>query len=337
MTTKIHLQASRRLVLSAGAALGMSVALSGIASAQTVAGAYPSRPIRIVVPYTPGGTNDVIARVLGQKLQEMWSQSVVVENKPGAAGNIGAGEVAKAAPDGYTLLLTNINIMSMNPGLIEKMPFDPQKDLAPISLLGTSALMLVVHPNVQAQTVQQLIEQARRAPGSLNYASSGNGSPQHMSAEMFKAMTKTSMVHIPYRGAAPAIAELLAGQVQVTVGVVNQLLPHIRSGRLRALGVTSSKRIATAPEVPTLAESGVLGYESEIWLGLAAPAGTPPALISTINQAVARVMVMPDVVEKLNAQGIEVMVSTPEQMRQRSLDDLKRWTDVIRSAGIKLE
>lgn len=327
----------RRQFFALGAALVLGAATGDTAFAQSAGGAYPSRPIRIVVPYTPGGTNDVIARLLGQKLQEMWSQPVVVENRPGAAGNIGAGEVARASPDGYTLLLTNINIMSMNPGLFERMPFDPQKDFAPISLLGTSALMLVVNPTVQAQTVQQLIDLARREPGRLSYGSSGNGSPQHMSAELFKSMTKTSMVHIPYRGAAPAIADLLAGHVQVTVGVVNQLLPHIRSGQLRALGVTTRNRLATAPEVPTLDEAGVKGYESEIWLGLAAPAGTPPSIVNTINQAVRRVMAMPDVVEKLNAQGVDVLVSSPEQMRQRSLDDLKRWTDVIRSAGIKLE
>ncbi len=335
MTATPPIPSQRRLLLAAGGALGLSAAIPGVGFAQ--APAFPARPLRIVVPYTPGGTNDVIARVLGQKLQEMWSQPVVVENKPGAAGNIGAAEVSKAAPDGYTLLLTNINIVSMNPGLIERMPFDPQRDFAPISLLGTSALMLVVHPSVPAQNVLQLIDLARREPGKLSYASSGNGSPQHMSAEMFKAMTKTSMVHVPYRGAAPAIADLVGGQVQVTVGVVNQLLPHIRSGRLRALAVTSRTRLASAPDVPTLAEAGVPGYESEIWLGLAAPAGTPPAIIDTINNAVRRVMAMPDVVEKLNGQGIGVLVGTPEQMRQRSLEDLKRWGDVIRSAGIKLE
>lgn len=328
---------ARRAFLSLAAALTLTPPLSGVASAQTVQGDFPSRPLRIVVPYPPGGTNDVIARLLGQKLQEMWSQPVVIENKPGAAGNIGASDVAKAAHDGHTLLLTNINIVSMNPGLFDRMPFDPQKDFAPISLLGTSALMLVVHPSVQVQNVQELINLARREPGRLSYGSGGNGSPQHMSAEMFKAMTKTSMVHIPYRGAAPAIADLLANQVQVSVGVVNQLLPHIRSGRLRALGVTSRNRLATAPDVPTLDESGVPGYESEIWLGLAAPAGTPTAVINTLNQAVRRVMAMPDVIEKLNAQGIEVLVSSPEQMRQRGLEDLKRWTDVIRSSGIKLQ
>ncbi len=298
---------------------------------------FPQRPVRIVVPYTTGGSNDVIARLLAQQLQEAWGQPVVVENKPGAAGNIGASDIAKSAPDGHSLLLTNINIVSMNPGLIANMPFDPQKDFAPISLLGTTALALVVHPSVPANNVRELIDLARKGPGRLNYASSGNGSPQHMSAEMFKAMTKTSLTHIPYRGAAPAVNDLLAGQVQVTVGVVNQLIPHIRAGKLKALGVTTRKRLAQMPDVPTLDEAGVPGYESEIWLGLAAPAGTPPAIIEQINQAVRKAMASADVVSKLQSQGIDVMVSSPDQMRQRGLEDLKRWGDIIRTAGIKVD
>lgn len=298
---------------------------------------FPQRPVRIVVPYTTGGSNDVIARLLAQQLQETWGQPVVVENKPGAAGNIGASDIAKSAPDGHSLLLTNINIVSMNPGLIANMPFDPQKDFAPISLLGTTALALVVHPSVPANNVRELIDLARKGPGRLNYASSGNGSPQHMSAEMFKAMTKTSLTHIPYRGAAPAVNDLLAGQVQVTVGVVNQLIPHIRAGKLKALGVTTRKRLAQMPDVPTLDEAGVPGYESEIWLGLAAPAGTPPAIIEQINQAVRKAMASADVVSKLQSQGIDVMVSSPDQMRQRGLEDLKRWGDIIRTAGIKVD
>lgn len=298
---------------------------------------FPQRPVRIVVPYTTGGSNDVIARLLAQQLQEAWGQPVVVENKPGAAGNIGASDIAKSAPDGHSLLLTNINIVSMNPGLIANMPFDPQKDFAPISLLGTTALALVVHPSVPANNVRDLIDLARKGPGRLNYASSGNGSPQHMSAEMFKAMTKTSLTHIPYRGAAPAVNDLLAGQVQVTVGVVNQLIPHIRAGKLKALGVTTRKRLAQMPDVPTLDEAGVQGYESEIWLGLAAPAATPPAIIEQINQAVRKAMASADVVSKLQSQGIDVMVSSPDQMRQRGLEDLKRWGDIIRTAGIKVD
>jgi tripartite-type tricarboxylate transporter receptor subunit TctC len=305
--------------------------------ALTQTSSFPQKPVRIVVPYTTGGSNDVIARLLAQQLQEAWGQPVVVENKPGAAGNIGSSDIAKSAPDGHSLLLTNINIVSMNPGLIANMPFDPQKDFAPISLLGTTALALVVHPSVAANNVRELIDLARKEPGRLNYASSGNGSPQHMSAEMFKAMTKTSLTHIPYRGAAPAVNDLLAGQVQVTVGVVNQLMPHIRAGKLKALGVTSRKRLVQMPDVPTLDEAGVPGYESEIWLGLAAPAATPPAIIEQINQAVRKAMATADVVSKLQAQGIDVLVSSPDQMRQRGLEDLKRWGDIIRTAGIKVD
>jgi tripartite-type tricarboxylate transporter receptor subunit TctC len=305
--------------------------------ALTQTSSFPQKPVRIVVPYTTGGSNDVIARLLAQQLQEAWGQAVVVENKPGAAGNIGASDIAKSAPDGHSLLLTNINIVSMNPGLITSMPFDPQKDFAPISLLGTTTLALVVHPSVAANNVRELIDLARKGPGRLNYASSGNGSPQHMSAEMFKSMTKTSLTHIPYRGAAPAVNDLLAGQVQVTVGVLNQLMPHIRAGKLKALGVTSRKRLAQMPDVPTLDEAGVPGYESEIWLGLAAPAGTPPAIIEQINQAVRKAMATADVVSKLQAQGIDVLVSSPDQMRQRGLEDLKRWGDIIRNAGIKVD
>jgi tripartite-type tricarboxylate transporter receptor subunit TctC len=317
-------------------ALALAAAGAIMPAAAQQAG-FPNKTVRIIVPYTTGGSNDVIARLLAQQLQTQWGQPVVVENRPGAAGNIGSAEVAKAAPDGHTLLLTNINITSMNPALIANMPFDPQKDFAPISLLGTTTLALVVHPSVPANTVADLINLAQKEPGKLNYASSGNGSPQHMSAEMFKAMTRTQITHVPYRGAAPAVADVVGGQVQVTVGVVNQLIAHIRSGRLRALGVTSLKRLAQLPEVPTLDEAGVRGYESEIWLGLAAPGATPAPLIEQINQDVRRAMSNPEVVSRLQGQGIDVLLSTPAQMRQRSLDDLKRWGDIIRSAGIKLD
>lgn len=317
-------------------ALALAAAGAIMPAAAQQAG-FPNKTVRIIVPYTTGGSNDVIARLLAQQLQTQWGQPVVVENRPGAAGNIGSAEVAKAAPDGHTLLLTNINITSMNPALIANMPFDPQKDFAPISLLGTTTLALVVHPSVPANTVADLISLAQKEPGKLNYASSGNGSPQHMSAEMFKAMTRTQITHVPYRGAAPAVADVVGGQVQVTVGVVNQLIAHIRSGRVRALGVTSLKRLAQLPEVPTLDEAGVRGYESEIWLGLAAPGATPAPLIEQINQDVRRAMSNPEVVSRLQGQGIDVLLSTPAQMRQRSLDDLKRWGDIIRSAGIKLD
>lgn len=327
-----RLNRRKTLILAGAAALIPLQAWS-----QTGNAFSPIKPVRLVVPYPPGGSNDVIARLLAQKLQDTWGQPVVVENKPGAAGNIGAGEVARAPADGYTLLLTNTNINSMNPALIAKMPFDPNKDLAPVSLLGSSSLVLVVNPNVKAQNIQELIALARSSPGKLTYASGGNGSPQHMSAEMFKNMTKTSLLHIPYRGAAPAIVDLLGGQIDVFVGVINQLLPHIRSGRARALGVTGTKRVASLPDVPTLAEAGVTNYESDIWLGLAAPGGTPAAVVEGIQRDVHKVMAVPDVKAKLGEQGIDVLLSTPEQMGKRATEDLQRWTRIIQSAGIKIE
>lgn len=329
MTT--HLP-SRRHVL----AIAASIAFLPSVRAQTLTG-FPKKQVRLVVPYPPGGSNDVIARLLAQKLQDFWGQPVVVENKPGAAGNLGSAEVVRSAADGHTLLLTNTNIAAMNPALIERMPFDPQKDLAPISLLGTSSLVMVVNTNVRAQNVQQLIELARSQPGKLTYASGGNGSPQHMSAEMFKNMTKTSLLHIPYRGAAPAIVDLLGGQIDVFIGVINQLLPHIRSGRVRPLAVTGARRVPTLPEIPTMEEAGVRGYESDIWLGLVAPAGTPMPLIDDINRSVNQVMSQPDVKTKLAEQGIEVLLSTPAQMANRASDDLQRWTGIIRAAGIKID
>jgi tripartite-type tricarboxylate transporter receptor subunit TctC len=306
-------------------------------SAASQSTSFPQRPVRIVVPYPPGGSNDVIARLVAQKLQEMWPHPVVVDNRPGAAGNLGSAEVVKSAPDGHTLLLNNINITSMNPALIDRMPFDASRDFAHISLLGTTALALAVHPSVPAQNVDELVKLLRARPGRFSYASSGNGSPQHMAMEMFKAMTRTSIVHIPYRGAAPAITDVVGGQIEMTIGVVNQIIPHARANRLRVLAVTSRKKIANLPDAPTLNDAGVPGYECEIWLGLSAPAGTPAPIVDAIHQAVGRVMAQPDVVQRLNGQGIEVLTSTPEQMRQRAAEDLKRWSEVIRTAGIKAE
>lgn len=321
----------RRTLLQSAAIASLPLA----AQAQPIV--FPRKPVRIVVPYTPGGSNDVVARLLAQKLQDLWQQPVMVENKPGVAGNLGSADVVKSAPDGYTLLLNNINITSMNPVLIERMPFDAAKDFAHISLLGTTALALAVNPSLPTHSVQELIQLLRSRPGRLSYASSGNGSPQHLAMEMFKAMTKTRIVHIPYRGAAPALTDVASGQVEMIISVVNQVIPHTRSGRLRTLAVTSKKRLATLPDVPTLDESGVPGYECEIWLGLSAPAGTPGPIIDALNQSVRRVMAMPDVVQRLSVQGIDVLVSSPEQMRQRAADDLKRWSEVIRTAGIKAE
>ena len=330
----VSISPARRLAVQGLVALA---AIPVLARAQGAAQSYPNKPVRIVVPYPTGGTNDVLARLVGQKLSEAWGQPVVVDNKPGAAGNIGAAEVARAPADGYTLLLTNINITSMNPALMPRMPFDPQKDFAPITLLGTTSMVLAVNPQLPVKNIPELLNLLRAKPGRLSYASSGSGSPQHMSAEMFKAMTNTSIVHIPYRGAAPAITDVVGGQVDLIFGVVNQVLPQVRAGRLRPLAVTSNKRLPSVPELPTLDESGVKSYESEIWLGLAAPANTPAAIIEKINQDVRNAMAQPDVVSKLSAQGIDPVLSSPDQMRQRAAQDLKRWTSIIRKMGIQSE
>jgi tripartite-type tricarboxylate transporter receptor subunit TctC len=327
---------SRRTTLLAAAGALLAPGFSRAQGSGSATG-FPSKPVRIVVPYPPGGTNDVLARLLAQKFQEAWGQPVVAENKPGAAGNIGAAEVARAPADGYTLLLTNININSMNPALIERMPFDPQKDLASVSLLGTTSLVLAVRPDLKAKNLKELLALARSRPGSLSYASGGNGSPQHMATEMLKVMTKTHLLHIPYRGAAPAITDLLGGQVDMFFGAANQLLPHLRSGRLRALAVSGVKRLPSLPDVPTMDEAGVKGYEADVWLALAAPGGTPAPVIDQINRETHKVMTAPDVKSKLSEQGIEVLVSTPQQMNQRAAGDLKRWTEIIRTAGIKAQ
>lgn len=298
---------------------------------------YPSRPVTLVVPFTPGGSNDVIARVIGQRLSQIWHQPVIVENKAGAAGSIGTDQVAKATPDGYKLLITNNNTMSINPVLLPNTPYVVARDFAQVSQLGAVPVVLVVNANVKARNVKELIDLAKASPGKLSYASSGSGSPQHLSAELFKSMTGTSIAHIPYKGAAPAITDMLAGQVDLQFGAINSLLPHIRSGKLRALAVGGPRRAALLAEVPTMAEAGLPQYDSEIWLGLAAPAATPAALIQRINADVAKVLEEPAVKDKLAEQGIETRPTTPQEMTKLVEKDTARWASVIKSAGIKPE
>ena len=296
-----------------------------------------TRQARIVVPFTAGGSNDVLARVLAQKLGELWNQTVIVENKAGASGNIGAEFAAKSPPDGSTLLIAANNVMSMNAALYSKMPINPQQDLDPVSLLGTVPVVLVVRPSLNITSVQELVALARSKPGGLSYASSGVGTPQHLSAELFKSMTKTDIVHVPYKGAAPAVTDLIGGQVDLQFGAINSLLPHLHSGKLKALAVAGARRVRSLPDVPTVAEAGVPGYESDIWLGLAAPARTPGAVIERINRDVRKVMAMHDVIEKLAEQGIEPQTSSPAEMAKLVASDFSRWSKVIKDAGIRAE
>ena len=315
----------------------LSIALTGVvlACAGSVAQAqdFPTKPIHIIVPLPPGGSNDVLARIIGQKMTEAMGQPVIVENKPGAAGNIATDYLAKAAPDGYTIGIAPNQTVAVNPVLYPKLPFDVLKDLEGISMLGRVPLVLVVPPQVKANNVAELIALAKAAPDRLTYASAGSGSPQHMSAEIFKSLTGTRMTHVPYKGSVPALTDVLAGTVNVMFCPINSALPYIRNGRLRALGVTGSKRLPLLADVPTIDET-VPNYESDIWIGMIAPAKTPPAIIAKLNAELRRSLNLPDVRDKLGEQGIFVETSSAQEFNKLIATDQKRWAEVIKNANI---
>jgi len=316
-----------------------ALALLAAACVPTIALAqpYPAKPVRIVVGYTPGGSNDVLARVVAKHLQDTWKQPFLVENKPGASGQIGADTGAKATPDGYTLVVIPNDVLTVQPHMYPKFPFDPMNDVQPVATLGTVPIALVVNANSPYKTVAELIAAAKAKPGTLNYASSGAGGPQHMSAEMFMLLTGTKMVHVPYKGNAPAITDLLGGQVDILFSPINSALPHIKAGKLRALAVASEKRVASLPEVPTLSEAGVSGYKSEIWIGLFAPAKTPKDIVDKIAAEVGRMQAQADVKEQLNAQGIDPLAMSPEQVAALIKADSARWSKVVKETGVKAE
>jgi tripartite-type tricarboxylate transporter receptor subunit TctC len=298
---------------------------------------YPTKPIRIVVPLPPGGSNDVLARLLGQKMSDSFGQPVIVENKPGAAGNIASEFMARAEPDGYYIAVAPNQTVAVNPVLYPKLPFDVNRDLTGITMMGRVPMVLVVSPaKVQATTVAELIALAKANPEKLSYASAGSGSPQHMAAEVFKSLTGTKLTQIPYKGSAPALVDVLGGQVDVMFCPMNSALPHIRSGKLRALGTTGTKRVDLLPNVPTIAET-VPNYESDIWIGMVAPAKTPPAIINKLNAELRRSLALPDVKDKLAEQGIYAETSTPAEFTRLIADDQKRWAAVIKAASIKPE
>src|SRR5690349_21759648 len=297
---------------------------------------FPDRPIRIVVPLTPGGSPDTIARALAQSLQATWSQPVVVENRPGGSQNIGSDLVAKSSPDGYTWLLAPDNVFSVNPYLT-KPPFDPLNDLVPVTQVARIAFLLVVHPSLPVKSVQELVAYARAHPGELNFGSSGNGSPQHLGGLMFQRLTGTQMNHVPYKGAAPAIADLLPGRIQVWIGASNSLLPHIKEGKLRLLASSAAERFPILGNVPTIAEAGVPGYSLDPWLGLFMPARVPADIVARVNAEVARILNSPELKTRLNAQGIEVVTNSPADFARFVREDNARWGKVIREAGIKAD
>ncbi len=310
------------------AALALSAGAS--ASAQQ----YPSGPLRIVVPFTPGGGTDILARLIAQKLNESWGQPVVVDNRPGAAGTVGTAFVAKAAGDGHTLLIVPAGYAG-NPGLYKKLPYDHTRDLAPVSWLASGPLILVVHPSLPAKSVKELIAFARARPGEINFGSSGAGTLPHLSAELFNSMSGIKMVHIPYKGAGAAVTDVMAGRVPVYFMNILQSLSLIKAGKLRALGVTTPERTPIAPEIPAIAEAGLKGYDMTNWYGLLAPAATPRDAIVKLNAEVVRILKFPELTNRLADDGMTVVASTPERFGEFLARETDKFTKVIEAAGIK--
>ncbi|MDB5924860.1 MAG: hypothetical protein JWN13_3796 [Betaproteobacteria bacterium] len=298
---------------------------------------YPQKPIRLIVGVPPGGTTDVVARLVSQKLGEQLGQQVVVENRGGAGGNIGAEVVAKAPPDGYTLFLATIGTMTINPSLYRKMPFDTLRDFAAISQLTSMPQLLVVHPSVPVKTVKELIAYAKNRPGQLNFASGGSGTAIHLAGELFKTMANVDMVHIAYKGGGPAMIDLLGGQVSLMFDQILTALPHVQNAKLQALGVTTEKRSPAAPQIPTISEAALPGYAVTTWHGFLAPAGTSKDVISRLSAETAKVLQSADIRERFAAQGVDPISSTPEQFAAMMKSELEKWRKVIAASGTKLD
>jgi len=295
---------------------------------------YPARAVHVVVPYPAGGPNDIIVRLVGQKLAESLGQPFVVENRPGAGGNIGTDFVAKSAPDGYTLLSVGPGALIINP-LIGKVPYNTMRDFAPVTVMAVAPNALVAHPSFEADSVQALIALAKREPGKINYASGGTGSTPHLAAALFAVMAKVELTHVPYKGTAPATSDLIGGQVQIAFLGIPTVLPHVRSGKLRALATTGKRRSPELPGVPTVDEAGVPGYELSPWYGLLAPAGTPRAVVVRLAAETTRIVRAPEMREKLVAQGAEPAGGTPEECTETLRADIATWTRVVKEAGIR--
>jgi tripartite-type tricarboxylate transporter receptor subunit TctC len=313
-------------------------ALLALVVASAEAETYPDHALRFVIAFTPGGPSDLLTRTIGQKLSERFGQPVIADNRPGAGGNVAADIVAKAAPDGYTLLMGNIGILAANASLYRHLPYDPLKDLAPVILVGAQPNVLVVHPSLPANSVADLIALAKARPGQLNYASSGNGAPSHLSAELFKSMTGVQIVHIAYRGAVPALTDLIAGQgVQLMFATSVSALPYIQNGQLRALAITTATRSPLLPDLPTLQEAGLAGYESTTWHGVVVPAGTPGPIIARLNQEIGMVLAQPDVRHSLSALGVEILGGTPAAFAAYIRAEIPKWAEIVRVSGAHVD
>jgi tripartite-type tricarboxylate transporter receptor subunit TctC len=319
----------QKSVLTALSVIFFSLYLSEVPAQQ-----YPSKPVRVIVPFGAGGPADIYARYLAQRLQEPMGQSFVIDDRPGAGSIIGTDLVAKSPPDGYTLLVMS-NTHTVNESLVPKKPFALMKDFAPIAPINYSDLVLVVHPSVPAKSIKELIALAKAKPNGLNYASSGTGTPYHMAGELFKAMAGVQIVHIPHKGSGEARTSVMSGQVEMMLDAITTMAPMARAGRVRALGTTGLKRSTVLPDVPTISEAGVKGYEATIWLGIMAPAGTPKPIIDRLNAEIGKIAARPDVKKAWNEQGAEPMSMTPAEFEKYLNADIAKWAKVVKIAGVK--
>ncbi len=312
------------------------LAVGGVIAPGAWAQAYPTKAIRIIVPFPAGGTSDILSRAIGQKLTEQWKQPVIVDNRPGASANIGAELLVKSPPDGYTLFCAS-TIHTINPSLYSKLAYDPVRDFAPITLIAATSQVLAVHPSVPVKTVKEFIAYAKKHPGELNYSSAGNGSQPHLTAEMFKARTGINIVHVPYKGAPPAMSDLLAGHVALTFATSPSAVPHVKSGKLRALGVSTAKRIAALPDVPTIDEAGVPGFEASGANGLVGPAGMPPEVVAKLNAAVVRIVREPAMSKFLSEQGADPWTTTPAEYAAYIKSEVAKWAKAVKDSGARID
>ncbi len=319
---------ARRTLLAAALALA-----SSFATAQ----GYPSKPIRLICPFPPGGAVDIASRAIAAEMTKTLGQPVNVDNRPGAGGNIGGVEAVRSAPDGYTMFMSTSGIQAINPLLYSKMGFDPNKDLAPVAALVSLSNVLVVNPAVKVNSVADLIALAKAEPGKHTYASSGNGTSIHMSGEMFKHLTGVNIVHIPYKGSAPAVTDLLGGQVEMMFDNIPSALPHIKAGKLRAIATTGAKRDPALPDLPTIAEAGVRGYESGVWFGLTVPAGTPTDIVARLNDAAVKGTKSPEFVKRMSELGYVMLGTSPEEMARMNQAEIVRWTPIVKASGAKVD
>lgn len=312
------------------------VLASFLVCASALAQPYPAKSIRLIVPFPPGGSADILARAIGQKMGEGLGP-LVIDNRPGAGTAIGAEATAKAAPDGYTIMIGTVSSHAINPSLNPKLAYDPIRDFTPLAIVASIPFALVVHPAVPAANLQAFVALARQKPGTLNYASAGSGTSNHLAGELFRSRAAVDIVHIPYKGSAPALADVLAGQVDLMFDLVLTAAPQVRAGKVRALAVTGAKRSSVLPDVPTVVEAGVPDYEVSAWFGLFGPAGLPPPVVTRLHAEIARAMASPEVRERLASQGAEALTSTPEQFAAYVKDELGKWSRVVKAAGMRID